>query len=65
MKKIFKTDYTVENLDQQNDIPLGNQTGQDCAGCGSRIAISIRNPGMEGIESALDAETDGDQTDNQ
>ena len=66
---ILEADDPVENFEQQENITLGHQTGQDCAGGNRGITVSIRHPGMEGEQGRLNGQAhrddaDGDQHGN-
>ena len=57
----LESHHPVENLDQQKDIPLGHQRGQDGRRRQRRIPIGVRQPGVEGIQGALDGQPHGHQ----
>ena len=57
--KSIKTDNPVDDLEQQENIALGHQTGQDGTGRYGGIAISVRHPGMEREQSRLNRQAHG------
>ena len=59
---IFPSKHPVKYLNQQEYIPLGYQTGQDGAGRGRGIAIGVRNPVMERIQSAFNGKANTDDS---
>ena len=56
--KDVKTDDTVNNFNQQKDITLGHQTGEDRSGRYCGVSVGVRQPRMEREQRALDAQTD-------
>ena len=60
-----EADDPVEDLDQQENIALGHQGGQDRRGRDRGITIGIRKPGVKGIQSTLNCQAHGDQPQRQ
>ena len=60
---ITETNNPVEDLDQQEDVALGNQTGQNGTGGNCGITVGIRQPGMEGKQCTLNSQPHRHNTD--
>ena len=53
--------HANHELDVQEDVGLGHQAGQHGAGGRRCGGVCVRQPGVEGVERALDRQADGDQ----
>ncbi len=60
----IQTDDTVEYLDQQKDVALGYQAGENGAGSRRSVAVGIRKPGMKGKQRGLDRQAYTDKYDD-
>ena len=54
-------DDAVEDLNEQEDIGLADDAGEHRAGRGRGIPVGVRQPGMEGVQGAFDAQTHEEQ----
>ena len=55
-------EHPVEDLDQQHDVALQHQAGQDRAGRGGGTSVGVRQPAVEGEQGALDGQAQHHQT---
>ena len=63
-KRIFSR-CAKENLHQQENIHLGHHAAQHRAGRGRGRAVSVGQPGVEGIQGALDGDAHGHEQEGQ
>ena len=59
----IKADHPIEYFDQQKDVSLGHQRGQDGGGGYRGVTIGVRQPGVEGEQGAFDRQTHAHQAD--
>ena len=58
-----RTEAAENHLQQEEDVALGHETGQNAGGAGGGIAVGVRHPIVEGEKAALDGQTHGNQAD--
>ena len=56
-------EYVENDLDEEENVTLGDEAGKDARRAGRRIAVGIRHPEMEGKQAALDGDAHGHEAD--
>lgn len=57
------TDGLIDDLDEQEDVPLRDDAGENAGGGGRRLSVGVRHPEVERKQTGLDAEPHGHQPD--